>query len=399
MKAEHDDKTLTLYLSGRIDANNALDIENEIAEALEKNPWITPAFDASELEYISSAGLRVLLKYRKAFRKNLDVLNASSDVYEIFEVTGFTELFNVKKKLREVSIDGCKVIGGGHFSTVYRLDSDTIVKVFNRTPITLERIESDQKRAREIFIRDIPTAISFDVVRVGEYYGIVYEMIDALSLSGTLRKQPQRLHELGRKMGALLKKLHTTQFAHGTLPDATSTIYEAVKVLHAHGHISDSERDMLTGIVDRIPRRNTLIHYDYHPNNILVQGDDLVLIDVGEASLGNPVIDFASSYFLMFSTLKYMNAPVEAIEQLVGINNAVMTDLWREMTAEYFGTTDSEKLRHYDEIIEGYSMLRGVFVGSHHIGHDNFEMLYKPLLRKSIEYFSEHGVKSLKEVF
>ena len=390
---------MTLYLSGRIDANNALDIENEIAEALEKNPWITPAFDASELEYISSAGLRVLLKYRKAFRKNLDVLNASSDVYEIFEVTGFTELLNVKKKLREVSVEGCPVIGGGHFSTVYRLDSDTIVKVFNRTPITLERIESDQKRAREIFIQDIPTAISFDVVRCGEYYGIVYEMIDALSLSGTLRKQPQRLPELGRKMGALLKKLHTTQFTQGTLPDATSTIYEAVKVFHAHGHISDSERDMLNGILDGIPRRNTLIHYDYHPNNILVQGEDLVLIDVGEVSLGNPVIDFAFSYFLVFSTLKYMNAPVEAIERLVGINNAVMTDLWREMTAEYFGTTDSEKLRSYDELIEGYSMLRGIFVGAHHIGHDNFDVMYKPLLRKCVEYFSGHGVKTLKEVF
>ena len=49
MKAEHDDNTLTLYLSGRIDANNALDIENEIAEALEKNPGLTPSFDASEL--------------------------------------------------------------------------------------------------------------------------------------------------------------------------------------------------------------------------------------------------------------------------------------------------------------------------------------------------------------
>ncbi len=390
---------LTINLSGRIDANNAADVEAEIAEVLAKNPDEVPVFDAGELEYISSAGLRVLLKFRKQFGKNLDVLNASSEVYEIFEVTGFTELLNVRKRLREVSIEGCPVIGGGHFSTVYRLNPDTIVKVFNRTPITLERIESDQKRAREIFIQDIPTAISFDVVRCGEYYGIVYEMIDALSLSGTLRKQPQRLHELGRKMGTLLKKLHTTQFTQGTLPDATSTIYEAVKVFHAHGHISDSERNMLTGILDGIPQRNTLIHYDYHPNNILVQGEDLVLIDVGEASLGNPVIDFASSYFLLFTTLKYMNAPADYIEQLVGINNAVMTDLWREMTAEYFGTTDSEKLKHYDEIIEGYSMLRGIFVGAHHIGHDNFDVMYKPLLRKCVEYFSAHGVKSLEGVF
>ena len=399
MKTNHDDKNLTLYLAGRIDANNAADVEAEILQELAKNPGLVPVFDAGELEYISSAGLRVLLKFRKQFGKNLDVLNVSNDVYNIFEVTGFTELLNVRKKFREVSIEGCEVIGGGHFSTVYRLNADTIVKVFNRTPITLERIESDQKIAREIFIRDIPTAISFDVVRVGEYYGIVYEMIDALSLSGTVRQNPNRLPELGRKMGALLKKLHTTEFAPGTLPDAMSSLYEPVRSLHEHGVISDSERDMLNDILDGIPRRNTLIHYDYHPNNILVQGDDLVLIDVGEASLGNPVIDFASAYFLELASLKYMNAPADIIEQLIGVNHSMMSDLWREMMTEYLGTTDAEKLRYYDEIIDGYSVLRGLFVGTHHIGQDNFELMYKPIIRKCIDHFAEYGVKSIEGVF
>ena len=399
MKAENDNNTLTLYLTGRIDADNSAQTESEISQALTQNPGLVPVFDASGLEYISSAGLRVLLKFRKAFGKNLDVLNVSGDVYEIFEVTGFTELLNVRKKFREVSIEGCPAIGRGHFSTVYRVSPDTIVKVFNRVPISLERIYSDQQRAREIFIRDIPTAISFDVVKAGEYYGIVYEMIDALSLSGTIMKHPERLPELGRKMGSLLKKLHTTEFASGTFPEAAHRIYDAVKTLHSHSLISGSERDMLNGIIDRIPKRNTLIHYDYHPNNILVQGGDLVLIDVGEASLGNPVIDLASAYFLGFSCVKFFNAPADKIEGLLGLKLSMMSDLRREMLAEYFGTTDTEKLRYYNELIEGYSMLREIFVGSGHIGHNNFEALHKPMMRKCVDYFSEHGVKSLEGVF
>ena len=90
MKTNNDNNTLTLYLAGKIDANNAPNVEAEIAQEIAKYPGLIPVFDASELEYISSAGLRVLLKFRKGFGKNLDVLHASSEVYDIFEVTGFT---------------------------------------------------------------------------------------------------------------------------------------------------------------------------------------------------------------------------------------------------------------------------------------------------------------------
>ena len=392
---------LTINLSGKIDADNAQEVEAAISGDLAKCPGEVPVFNASGLEYISSAGLRILLSFRKKFGKTLDVLNVSSDVYDIFDVTGFTELFNVRKKPREISVEGCEVIGGGYFSTVYRLNKDTIIKVFNRAPITLERIESDQKRAREIFIRDIPTAISFDVVRVGEHYGIVYEMIDAISLSAAITQNPERIPELGRKAGALLKKLHTTEFAPGTLPDARDGQYKQFKLLHERGMISDSELSMLNGIVDGIPHRNTMIHYDYHQNNILVRGDELVLIDVGEASVGNPVFDWAALYFVEFLIEKMMNAPAELMNSPLSINASPMFGLWCEILTGYFGTSDAEKLRKYSEIIEGYAMLRLVFMISHYIDTEIFgaDIDLKPILRISLQYLSKYGVKSLEGVF
>ncbi len=393
MKTNNDNNTLTLYLAGKIDANNAPNVEAEIAQEIAKYPGLIPVFDASELEYISSAGLRVLLKFRKQFGQNLDVLNASSEVYDIFEVTGFTELLNVRKRLRQVSVEGCPEIGRGYFSTVYRLDGDTIIKVFNRAPTTLAKIEEDQRRAREIFIRDIPTAISFDVVRCGEYYGIVYEMIDALSLSRTVMQQPERLPDLGRKMGALLKKLHTTEYPAGTFPDALEYVYRASNILHEHGLISGAEYGMLNRLADSIPHRNTLIHYDFHPNNILVQGDDLVLIDVGDAALGHPVLDLAALYFLAFTTTRHLNAPTSVIEQIVGCSFSAMIDLWRGMLREYF---HSSTIEHYDDVIAGYGMLRGLYVSSSFIGTDRFDAVYRPMMRKCLDYLSEHGLKTLE---
>ena len=66
--------------------------------------------DASGLDYISSAGLRVLLKLRKRLA-TLSVIDVSPDVFEIFEVTGFSQLMDVQKRLRAVSIEGCEVMG------------------------------------------------------------------------------------------------------------------------------------------------------------------------------------------------------------------------------------------------------------------------------------------------
>ena len=118
-KTETGKDGVTIFLTGRIDTNNAAEVEREIFSALEgRNPDAGEVMvDTREVEYISSAGLRVLMKLRKHIGKPLAVRNVSRDVYDIFETTGFTELFDVKKALRKVSVAGCEVIGaGGHGS-------------------------------------------------------------------------------------------------------------------------------------------------------------------------------------------------------------------------------------------------------------------------------------------
>ena len=89
-----------IRLSGRIDSNNASLIENEIMEQLasaDVQDSATVELDAEDLEYISSAGLRVLLHARKN-NPEIAIINVRDDVYEIFEVTGFSQMFNIERK-------------------------------------------------------------------------------------------------------------------------------------------------------------------------------------------------------------------------------------------------------------------------------------------------------------
>ena len=129
MTVNEKDGKVTIALEGRIDTNNAAQTEKEMFEAVEgKTGDIT--IDAEKLEYISSAGLRVLMKLRKSVNKPLPVTNVSRDVYDIFETTGFTELLDIRKALRELNIDGCPQIASGGQGRIYRIDDETIVKVF-----------------------------------------------------------------------------------------------------------------------------------------------------------------------------------------------------------------------------------------------------------------------------
>ena len=96
-----------ITLSGKIDSSNAHEEELRITNELDgfKGKII---IDVKDLKYISSAGLRVILKIKKLY-KDTKIINCNSEVYEIFEMTGFTQMMYIKKAIKSISIDGCEI--------------------------------------------------------------------------------------------------------------------------------------------------------------------------------------------------------------------------------------------------------------------------------------------------
>ncbi|MCQ2436462.1 MAG: STAS domain-containing protein [Clostridia bacterium] len=81
----------TITLSGRLDTTTAPDLEAVLDEVL---PSATDLiFDLAGLEYISSAGLRVVLKAQKAMKSkgNMKLIHVSENVMEVFDITGFVD--------------------------------------------------------------------------------------------------------------------------------------------------------------------------------------------------------------------------------------------------------------------------------------------------------------------
>lgn len=87
---------LTITIEGRLDTTTAPQLENLVNAEIEGVTELI--FDLKELAYISSAGLRVLLSSQKIMNKqgSMVVKNSSEEVLEIFEVTGFSDIFTIE---------------------------------------------------------------------------------------------------------------------------------------------------------------------------------------------------------------------------------------------------------------------------------------------------------------
>ena len=91
------DTTLELTLSGRLDTATAPDLEAELDDSLKDITLLI--LEIGSLEYISSAGLRVLLKAHKTMTQKggaMKIRNANELVREVFEVTGFSDILTIE---------------------------------------------------------------------------------------------------------------------------------------------------------------------------------------------------------------------------------------------------------------------------------------------------------------
>ena len=87
--------SLTLAIEGRLDTTTAPKLEEELKASLDGITELT--MDLSTLDYISSAGLRVLLSAQKIMNKQgeMKVAGSNETVMEVFEVTGFSDILNI----------------------------------------------------------------------------------------------------------------------------------------------------------------------------------------------------------------------------------------------------------------------------------------------------------------
>ena len=330
---------MTVKLNGRIDSSNAGNVEQELQAQIAGQK--ETVLDAQTLEYISSAGLRVILRLRKE-HPELRIINVNSDVYEILDMTGFTEMMPVEKAYRVVSVEGAEEIGRGANGTIYRIDKDNVVKVYNN-PEALADIQHEREVAKLALILGIPTAISYDVVKVGDSYGSVFELLNARSFAKILAREPEKLDWCVEEFVKMLKLIHSTEVPKGKLPDMRERALDWAEFMQ--DYLPKAAGEKLAALVTAIPHDNHMLHGDYHTKNLELQNDEVLLIDMDTLAVGNPIFELGSMYnsFIGFSELDH-----NVILKFQGFDWQLARTFWRKSLSAYLGTNCPTKLREVE---------------------------------------------------
>ena len=348
---KHTDEAAYAELTGCIDSSNAMQIQEELLTRLH-NVTMPIILDMQTLNYISSAGLRVLLKLRKA-HTDTKIINVNPDVYEILDMTGFTQIMPISRAYRVISLDGCEEIGRGANGIVYRAGSDIVVKAY-RNADALSVIQHEREVAKLALILGIPTAISYDVVRIGDTYGSVFELLNARSFAKILDNEPERFDWCVKEFTDLLHLIHATEVPEGALPDMRETAIGWVEFLA--DYLPEKAFFKLLELIRVIPKDNHMIHGDYHAKNVQLQNDEVLLIDMDTLAVGHPIFEFASMYnaFLGFNELRH-----EHSREFMGIDYDVSFRFWKATLAAYLHTYSADTVQAVEDKarVIGYTRL------------------------------------------
>lgn len=262
------------------------------------------------------------------------------------------------KKYKEVSVDGCELLGRGAKGDVYRYDDELVIKVFNENN-TYRDVEQEIAQCRKTFILGIPTAISFGIVSVGKKYGAMFEMVDSDTLSRYIARSPGQVDHYAGVMAEVASIIHSVEV---TEDDGFPYVYERI-----HGYISGGVgaedkalEEKCMKLIDDLPEVHTLVHGDFHTGNVFVQNGEPLLIDMDRVSIGHPVIELSDLYYF-YVTLGLDDPSV--VEKFMGFSYDTSKRFFHSFLKSYLKTEDEDRLQEVTDKVSliGYSRLINKF--------------------------------------
>ena len=245
--------------------------------------------------------------------------------------------------MRKISVDKSQEIGHGANGRVYRLDDETIVKVFAEG-VSLEDIQRERRCAQKALKDDVPTAITFDIVECDGLYGLIFENFECETLAGYMAKHPEEFDALMDKFVALFNKIHSTEVTHQEFV-SIKELYSGF-LTECKDWYSEEEYEKLIKLISAIPERKTIVHGDFHGKNIMYSNGELYLIDMGDVSYGHPIFDIICTGATHINLVR-LNP--EFAEGFTGLNRDMIMEVYRRIVKGHFNLTDEDEIDKYVE--------------------------------------------------
>jgi uncharacterized protein (TIGR02172 family) len=191
-------------------------------------------------------------------------------------------------------------IGQGRTAEVFPADDGRIIKLY-RQFISKEMAENEFAMAQCAYDNGIKTPRPYSIGMYEDRCGIVYERVSGKTLLQVMMKNPLKTHSAARKLAALHYSIH--QICIGTSSTRQKTrLRDAITIAPV---LNDKQTSQILEYTDALPDGHTLCHGDFHPDNIIVDGNASWIIDWMTGCEGNAACDVARTAMI----LKYSALP------------------------------------------------------------------------------------------
>ena len=275
-----NDGQLTIAISGRVDAAEAQNLQQEALALVDGRREINSiVVDASQMTFISSLGLRVMLTLKKKV-DDLRIIGVNADVYNVFSITGFHKIITVEKALPSVSVEGCPLVNGR--KDVYQLTEDTVLKVFPEGT-TKADVDKEVAMAKEAFVLGVPTAMAFDIVMVDGRYALEYESTAPMAIDAI-------------PLGTLVRNLHELKVdpEEGTFAPGVVMLKKRIEALEPY--LGEDAVSKLLQMIKVLPDATALLHGNLTLDCIMKQNEEPIFTNMGGVCFGHPVLDLSRLY-------------------------------------------------------------------------------------------------------
>lgn len=268
--------------------------------------------------------------------------------------------------MNAIDIKGKLPFAKGGTGECYMIDEETILKLYYEN-IPEEIVTNEKKCAKKAFVAGIPTAISFQIVKIDNRNGILYERLDASTLSQEIAKHPENIEALGKRYAQIAKAIHGIKGNPNEFERTVDTIYPVVDKID---YIDERKKTNIRNFLREIEKDDTYVHGDFNPNNVMISPEkEPLLIDMGGMTIGNPMFDVASLRFSFFHAGTFAD---DEINEFTGMTGKQQRELWNIFVKEYFDVNSfeealeiSENARRIDKIAVLKGMVFEDYFGEH----------------------------------
>ena len=366
-----EEQTLLIELPKRIDVKNANEFEESLFNLPHLNEVKFIVMDAENLNYISSLGFRVILKFKKKFSDTFSsIVNVSDEICNIFNMTGMNSFIKLSKKKRKIDLNSLNPIASGMYGSVYRINEEQILKVFHGTYSERE-IQRIVDVTRLAFMSGIQTIMPFEVVITEKGFGIILELLNAELMSNLMHENPQNLDKYVNEMVHIAKTLASTHFDEGVLRSRNEKLISEVDC--AAEYLSPEEIETIKKYINAIPPKNTAVHGDFHAKNIMRADGEPLLIDMDEFSCGHPIWDVANTNCIyrslahddpeMADSFFDLDGKISFADfyfSIIGCTLAEADIIWEKFFNKYFEDYSQEEKKSIAELLDFYGYFKHI---------------------------------------